>query len=202
MPDSAHASFWDERYSAAVTPWDVGRVPAALAAFAAARPAARALVPGCGSGHEVAHLLDRGWDVLAVDFSPAAIALAGTVLGERSAVLREADFFDLGDPPFDVVYERAFLCALPPRTWPAYARQMARLTRPGGVLVGYFFLAATSSGPPFGASRETLGDLLGGAFQQIADAPVVDSLPVFAGRERWQIWKRRGDPGGQGERPL
>ena len=69
------------------------------------------------------------------------------------------------------------------------------------MLAGFFFVAETVSGPPFGVSRDTIDDLLGGAFEQVADAPVDDSLPVFAGRERWQIWKRRGAPDEQSERP-
>ena len=105
MADSAYASFWDARYSSDVTPWDAGRVPAALKAFADDRPpSARVLIPGCGSGHEAAYLHERRWDVLAIDFSSAAIARAAAVLGPDSPVLREADFFDLSDEPFDVIY--------------------------------------------------------------------------------------------------
>ena len=191
MADSACASFWDDRYSADMTPWDAGRVPAALKAFADDRPAsARILIPGCGSGHEAAYLHEGRWDVLAIDFSAAAIARAAAVLGPDSPVLREADFFHLSDEPFDVIYERAFLCALPPRLWPAYGEQMARLTRPGGFLAGYFYLAERRGGPPFGASRQDLEEVLGEAFHCVMDEAVSDSLPVFAGRERWQIWSR------------
>ena len=110
-------------------------------------------------------------------------------------MLQEADFFTFaGDgEPFDVVYERAFLCALPPRSWPAYATRAAQLVRPGGVLAGFFFLAETASGPPFGTSQAALDELLGDAFEQVADDQVSDSLPVFAGRERWQVWRRIDD---------
>jgi SAM-dependent methyltransferase len=195
MADSAYASFWDARYSSDVTPWDAGRVPAALKAFADDRPpSARVLIPGCGSGHEAAYLHERGWDVLAIDFSPAAIARAAAVLGPDSPVLREADFFDLSGELFDVIYERAFLCALPPRLWPAYGKQMARLARPGGLLAGYFYLAEQRGGPPFGASRQDLEELLGDAFRCVIDEAVSDSLPVFAGRERWQVWTRLAEP--------
>lgn len=195
MADSAHASFWDARYCAEVTPWESGGVPTAFKAFANDRPAsARVLIPGCGSGREAAYLSARGWDVLAIDFSAAAMERAAAVLGHDSCVLREADFFELSDEPFDVIYERAFLCALPPRRWPAYAEQMARLTRPGGVLAGYFYLDEQSGGPPFGASREDLDELLGEAFRCVVDEAVSDSLPVFADRERWQIWQRLAEP--------
>ena len=32
--------------------------------------------------------------------------------------------------------------------------------------------------------------VLAGAFERIEDAAVPDSLPVFAGKERWQSWRR------------
>ena len=194
MPDSADAAFWDVRYSAAQTPWAAGAVQAALRAFAAGlQGSPRALIPGCGSGHEAGFLLEQGWDVLAIDFSHAAIAAARAELGDRACVLREADFFafDGDDALFDVVYERAFLCALPPRLGTKYAARVAELVRPGGCLAGFFFHAETPSGPPFGISQDALDALLGDAFVRIADDPVSDSLPVFADRERWQVWQRR-----------
>ena len=196
MSDSGDAVFWDVRYEQAITPWAAGDVQAALRTFAEELPGPpRALIPGCGSGHEAGFLLERGWDVLAIDFSSAAIAQARAVLGDRARVLQEADFFTFDDDgkPFDVVYERAFLCALPPRSWPAYATRAAQLVRPGGVLAGFFFLAETASGPPFGSSQGALDELLGDAFEQVADDQVSDSLPVFAGRERWQVWRRIDD---------
>jgi thiopurine S-methyltransferase len=33
--------------------------------------------------------------------------------------------------------------------------------------------------------------LLAAAFDRIEDASVDDSIPVFAGGERWQVWYRR-----------
>jgi hypothetical protein len=35
-----------------------------------------------------------------------------------------------------------------------------------------------------------LGRLLGTAFERITDEPVEDSLPLYAGKERWQVWLR------------
>ena len=114
------------------------------------------------------------------------------LLGERAHVLREADFFaaDLG-APFDLVYERAFLCALPRALWTAWAARVASVLRPGGRLAGFFFFDESERGPPFGLKPDELDDLLGGMFERVADAAVADSIPVFAGRERWQVWRRR-----------
>jgi SAM-dependent methyltransferase len=192
--DSSKPDFWDTRYRGAVTPWDQGKVQSQLLAFADARAdRPRTLIPGCGSAYEALALARRGWDVLAIDFSDAAIDAALAIVGARRDLVRKADFFAFeGDtPPFDVVIERAFLCALPPRLWPDYAARMAALVRPGGVLAGYFFLTPTDRGPPFGTEQSTLDRLLAPAFDLTEDRAVTDSLAIFAGKERWQVWTRK-----------
>jgi len=107
--------------------------------------------------------------------------------------VRKADFFELQDGPFDVVYERAFLCALPRTLWSEWARRMAEVVSPGGVLAGFFYIDDNQRGPPFGVSQEGLNDLLGKAFEMTESQalPPEQSLPVFQGREIWQVWSRR-----------
>ena len=68
---------------------------------------------------------------------------------------------------------------------------MAELLRPGGELAGFFFLKETEKGPPFGTSPEALHALLDPYFELTEDKPVTDSLAVFQGAERWQVWRRR-----------
>jgi hypothetical protein len=63
--------------------------------------------------------------------------------------------------------------------------------RPGGRLAGFFFWSDDERGPPFGLKHGELEALLAPGFDRIEDAPVADSIPVFAGRERWQVWRRR-----------
>lgn len=191
--DAALADFWDARYREGITPWEAGAAPPELreaaARWAATRPDARVLVPGCGSAHDVALLANAGVDVLGIDFSEAAVQAALTITPK---VVR-ADFFGFpqAEGGYDVVYERAFLCALPRRLWPAWGARVATLVRPGGLLEGYFFLADTPRGPPFGILPEALYALLGPAFALEADEAARASLPVFEGRERWMRWRRR-----------
>jgi SAM-dependent methyltransferase len=191
--DPAGAEFWDARYREAFTPWDAGGVPAALQRFIAGEHAARrVLLPGCGTAYEARAFAERGHDVLAIDFSALALERARALLGEWSHVLRYADFFadDLG-APFDLVYERAFLCALPRPHWPRWAARVAEIVRSGGRVIGFFFRSDDERGPPFGLKAGEIETLLAPAFDRVADAPVKDSIPVFAGRERWQEWRRR-----------
>ena len=108
--DSSKPGFWDTRYRDGVTPWDAGRVPPRLALWLRSQPRGRrVLVPGCGSGYEVEQFVAHGDDVLGIDFSAAALERARKL----ALPVRQADFFALDEPPFDVVYERTFLCALP-----------------------------------------------------------------------------------------
>lgn len=194
--------FWNHRFRTGTTPWEAGKPPLLLCDFAVryeeqnlesagARP--RVLVPGCGSAWDAAFLARRGWETTALDFSAAAIEAARSTLGDSwSGTLLCADFFSFRpDTAFDVIYERAFLCALPRSRWAEYAQRMAGLLRPGGLLAGYFFISDEVAGPPFGVLPEQLENLLTPQFTRNEDRPVADSLPVFAGRERWQVWQRR-----------
>jgi SAM-dependent methyltransferase len=174
--DPAGAAFWEQRYREQFMPWDAGRVPDLTQTFIATlAPDSRVLIPGCGSAYEARAFAEAGHEVIAVDFSAAALDAARGVLGEWAQCLRLGDFFtmDFGGP-FDVVYERAFLCALPRRAWPDYAPRVAELLRPG-----------------------ELEALLDDAFERSVDVAVTDSIPVFQGKERWQVWLRN-----RGHRPA
>ena len=191
--DSSKPDFWESRYRDNVIPWDAGKVPAALRDYEPeiAR-GARILIPGCGSGYEAAYLAGRGFDVLAIDFSAGAVAAARNNLGTLENIVRLADFFDFDSGPlFDVIYERAFLCALPRKMWAGYADRCAQLLKPSGVIAGFFFFADSPKGPPFGTNPAELDALLKRHFERIEDRAVADSIDVFAGKERWQVWRRR-----------
>ncbi len=185
--------FWSERFGRAFTPWDQGGVPAALRRFAEQSPRRyRTLIPGCGLGHEVAFLSEAGWDVCAIDFSPEAVEQARRGLGRWADRVRQADFFDfVSEQPVELVYERAFLCALPPARRAAIAARWAELLGPGMLLAGFFYFNDAPKGPPFGLLPGNLEALLAPDFERIEDLPVEDSIPVFAGKERWQVWRRR-----------
>ena len=149
------------------------------------------LIPGCGLGHEVRQLALAGWDVTAIDFSPAAVSAAQAALGDFADRVRLADFFEWQPArPLDFIYERAFLCALPRGRWPEVIARCAALLAPGGLLGGYYFYDDGPKGPPFGADRAQLAALMQPYFALVDDAPATQSIAVFAGKERWQLWQR------------
>jgi SAM-dependent methyltransferase len=190
--DPRDPAFWDERFAQGFMPWDRGGVPEQLRAFVAASRPLATLIPGCGTGYELAYLREAGWDATAIDFAPVAVANAKAAAGQWAGDIVEADFFACTPAtPLGLIYERAFLCAMPRAMWPQVAARWAALLAPGTLLAGYFFFDDVVKGPPFGIDRGTLDSLLMPHFDCIEDAEVADSIPVFHGKERWMIWRRR-----------
>lgn len=198
--DPLLAQFWDERFDEQFTPWDKGGLPAQMQAFVTSHAPMATLIPGCGNAHEVALLAEHGWQVRAIDFSEQAIASAQQNLQKISPSLGEmlvqADFFTY-TPPFTLgcIYERAFLCALPQKLWPQVAARWAQLLPAQALLAGYFFIdpeaAQKPKGPPFCITQEDVDSLLSEYFVCLENTAVTDSIAVFAGKERWQVWQRK-----------
>lgn len=192
--NSPQPEFWDTRYRTRRTACDLGRTPECRAQFPRTHAAkGRALVPRCGSGYEVSAFADAGWEAIAIDFGPAAVERARQVLGPLASRVVLGDFFahDFGPMRFDLVYERTFLCSLPPSIWESYACRIESLLKPGGLLVGIFFYGEGDEPPPYPLTRELAHALFGGVFELKTDLVLTDSLPVFAGGERWQEWQKR-----------
>jgi Thiopurine S-methyltransferase (TPMT) len=186
--------FFDVRYAANRIPWDYEGVPNSLKVFLDKHHGpGRVLIPGCGSGYEIEAFSAGGWDVIGIDFSAVAVARARRLLGPLADKVYEGDFFTypLRERYFDIIYERTFLCALLPDSWSYYAQRIATLTAPAGVLCGFFFLGPEEDPPPYPISQDQLDELLSGWFEKVEDNPVEDSLSLYAGKERWQIWRRK-----------
>ena len=192
--DSSKTVFWTKRWEAGKTPWDLGKVPAALLKFLE-KPAAksRVLVPGCGSGYEVRAFHDTGHHASAIEFSAPAVAHAREVLGPLGERVIHGNFFkhNFAGAQFGLVYERGFLCSLPLARWPDYAARMAELIPAGGRLVGLFLYGNEPEPPPYPLTKEAADALFGGKFLRLCDEPMVgESVPVYQGLEHWQEWER------------
>ncbi len=192
--DSTRPEFWDPRYKLGDMPWDAGGVPKPLEQYLRqTHTIGRVLIPGCGSAYEVKAFADAGWDVLAIDFSVAAVTRAKKLLGDLSHCVRHRDFFKFKSPkgPFDLVYEKNFLCSLPPDFWPRYASRMRELIRPGGSLAGIFFHGCEDEPPPYPITDPQAASLFDTSFVLSDDQPMPEE-------SRWQVWIRKssrsGDP--------
>lgn len=191
-----HPDFWCKRFGEGTTPWDQGGVPIDFVDFIQSqKKPLDTVIPGCGSAWEAAWLADCGYPVTAIDFSKEALARAKVILEKASSKHRAnlvcADFFEWhAETPPELIYERAFLCAIPKKLRSKWGETVARLLPQGGLLAGFFFVCDQPKGPPFGIFQEELEQLLYPAFSLEEDRPTRDSMAVFAGRERWQVWRR------------
>jgi methyl halide transferase len=155
-------SFWQQRFEAGQVPWDRGEPSPQLASWLTAGVLQRGqsvVVPGCGSGHEVAALAAAGCAVTALDYAPAAVELTRRRL-EKAALMADvvvADVLQWRPPsPCDVIYEQTCLCALHPDDWAWYADQLHSWLRPGGTLCALFMQVRREAagigiieGPPY-----------------------------------------------------
>ncbi len=75
-----------------------------------------------------------------------------------------------------------------------YAARMRQLIRPGGKLIGFFLYGEESAPPPYPLTEAQGDELFARDFTLTQEESVRDSLPVFAGKERWQEWTRAVTP--------
>jgi SAM-dependent methyltransferase len=123
--------------------WDTSITPPEVVAVIegdTAIPSGRALDLGCGSGTNVIYLARHGWEAVGVDFSPVAIAQARQKAKDtQGATFVEGDVSQLSglgiDGPFDFVLDIGCYHGLPAHARQAYAREMARVTRPGALFM-------------------------------------------------------------------
>lgn len=148
------AAHWNAKYLEGIPGWDRQGASAALHDWlnsGALSPCA-ILVPGCGRGHEVVELAQRGFSVTALDIAPAALDFLQKEL-VQAGLHAELVLGDVHDwqpaTPFDAIYEQTCLCALPPVEWPAYEAQLYNWLRPGGQLYALFMQTGQEGGPPF-----------------------------------------------------
>ena len=192
--DSAQPDFWSQRYQSGRTPWQLDYIPSQLASFIRALPlGSEILIPGAGAdGRTIRAFCQARHRVMAVDFSPVAVEEAKKALGEFADAVVLGDFFtyDFGTKRFDIIYERTFLCSLPPRLWKHYAARVANLLRPKGKLAGFFFYGEELDPPPYPLTEAAAKKLFADQFELVRSEPVSDSLPIFRGMEKWQEWVR------------
>ena len=196
MSTPSQPEYWNSLYLKDDTPWEFDGIPADLKTFLKKKGKdAKVLIPGCGSGHEIKAFAEAGYDVTAIDFAPFAVDRAKRMVGPALAShVLLGDFFqyDFPSSSFDLIYERAFVSSLTPDRRPAYRDRMAQLLKYRGLLLGYYFYkrAVLADGPPFGFAWGAADDLYSRYFLLVKDEPVNDSLPAYAGRERWQERRR------------
>ncbi len=178
---------WDQSYRDGFTPWDKGTPSPPLVEWLQRNKlAGRVLVPGCGVGHDVAHLISHGIDAIGLDISATAIQRAKERYPELAERFVCADLFQYRGQ-FDAVIEHTCLCALHPEWRGRYRDAVISVLKPGGLLIGVFFINPEmdpgETGPPFGISMDELTALFKPRFEIIESHVPEAAFPGREGRE-------------------
>jgi len=191
---------WDEHYQRGDVFWDKGAPAPALKQYLGRHTIrGRALVPGCGRGHEVALAVEHGLDAIGLDIAPTGLAEARELYPQLAERFRLGNFFD---PPaelrgaFDIVLEHTCLCALPLTMRPDYRRAVDLALRRGGLLIGIWFINPAldpgEEGPPLGISVAELTALFGDGYEIVDDYVPDVAFPNRENRERLRVLRRAG----------
>ncbi len=191
---------WDEKYRTGEIFWDKGAPsPPMIQYLERHKVTGRAMVPGCGHGHEVALAVSHGIDALGLDIAPTGIAEA------RALYPKIAERFIVGDAfnpapelrgAFDLILEHTCLSGLPPSMRADYRRGLDLMLKPGGLIIGVWFisphLGPGEEGPPFAFPVPELTALFAQGYEIIDDYVPDVSFDTRVGQERVRVLRRQG----------
>ena len=189
---------WEEIYQKGEVFWNKGEPSPPMKQYLERHPVrGRALVPGCGHGHEVALAVEHGLDAIGLDIAPTGVAEARALypkLAERFVV------GDLFNPPaelrgaFDVVLEHTCLSGLHPSLRADYRRGIDLTLKRGGLLIGVWFIEPDldpgDEGPPFPLSVPDLTALFAQDYEVVEDYVPDVSFPTRVKQERIRVLRR------------
>ncbi len=152
---------WQNHYDTGDLKWDLEAVaPPFLRLWEEGRLVpGKAMIPGCGRGHEVVFLAEKGFDVTGLDFAPGAVAHLTGALKDRnlSARVLHQDFFSLNSSHhgvYDLMVEHTFFCAIHPSKRPDYVALARRILKKDGLLAALFYETGEAGGPPYNTTRD------------------------------------------------
>jgi len=189
---------WEAMYQKGEIFWDKGAPSPPMRQFLERNPArGRALVPGCGHGHEVALAVEHGLDAIGLDIAPTAVAAARGLYPHLAGRFVAGDLFN---PPeqmrgaFDVVLEHTCMSGLHPTLRSNYRRGIDLTLRPGGLLIGVWYinpdLEPGYEGPPFPFSVPDLTALFAEGYEILHDSVPEVAFDKRVGRERMRVLRR------------
>lgn len=189
---------WDESYQKGEVFWDKGAPSPPMKQYLECHAVSgRALVPGCGRGHEVALAVEHGLDATGLDIAPTAVAEARERYPNLAACFVTGDLFN---PPaemrgaFDLVLEHTCMSGLPPALRAHYRRGIDLTLRRGGLLIGVWFinpdLDPGEEGPPFPFTLDDLTALFAEGYEITEDYVPDAAFVGREGRERVRVLRK------------
>jgi SAM-dependent methyltransferase len=197
---SFSAADWSQRYQSGDTPWDLGAPHPELVARIAEglapsdRDHCRALVAGCGRGHDALALARAGWRVTAVDLvDPTAGELNGALKTFGGSHVVEDALAHTARTAYDLIFEHTFFCAIDPSLRGRWGELVGRCLAQRAELCALVYPVgkpASEGGPPFGTTVEDMLRALGARFTARIDEPVRNGVARRVWAERWAVLRR------------
>jgi len=141
---------WEEDYARRGRLWS-GTIPS----LPDLPEGSRTLELGCGNGKMVMAMIQRGWEVTAIDFSSKAVALCRQVIPrsrQSPVIVADARWSPFNDAVFDAVFATHILGHMPSPDRRSIAGEMIRVIRPGGMV---FFCEFSTADFRFGKGYQT-----------------------------------------------
>jgi methyl halide transferase len=187
--------YWRQRYQNHTTTWDIGAPSTPIASYIEqlTNKDIAILIPGCGTGYEVAFLYQQGFtNVTCIDIAAEAIERCKQILPKEHQVkLLQQDFFK-HSTTYDLIIEQTFFCALPPSMRKQYVLHMHSILNTKGKIAGLLFNKIfEKEGPPFGGSILEYQQLFSTHFNQLTMQPCYNSIESRAGNELFVIFEKR-----------
>ena len=189
---------WEHHYETDDLRWDLGEVAPPFVHLWEERKISqcKAIIPGCGRGHEAIFLAERGFQITAVDYTQGAVGLLEKALLKENLsgeVLRQ-DFFELDsyyNDKFDLMLENTFFCAINPSMRQKYVVTAGRILKSGALLVGLFYETDKEGGPPFNTRKRDIEEHFSERFAIEVLSKTLHSAEQRQGKEWLAIFKKK-----------
>jgi hypothetical protein len=181
------SNYWDIRYQAEQTGWDIGYVSTPLKEYIDQldNKGQKILIPGAGNAYEAEYLHEKGFgNVYIIEWSETAIdRFFGRYPGFPKENIFLQDFFD-HKGKYDLIIEQTFFCSVHPSKRIDYTVKMHNLLKPGGKLVGLLFDDELyKDKPPYGGSKDEYDIYFREYFTYKVFETANNSIKPRAGRE-------------------
>lgn len=196
--------FWQACYQQDVAGWNIGEVSTPIKVYIDhlvknhTPKDIAILIAGAGNSYEAGYLYEQGFtNVYVVDFAQIPLDNFAKRYPDFSKDhLICQDFFNLNKNlmgKFDLAIEQTFFCAINPSQRPEYAKQMTKLIKPTGKLVGLLIDKQFESNPPFGGDLQEYETLFSQFFTIEKLEPCYNSIKPRQGSELFFEFRQKNN---------
>lgn len=193
--DITSKEYWQKQYKEGKTGWNIGYVSLPIKEYfkQVSDKDIRILIPGAGNAYEAEYLFECGFkNVYVLDIASEPLQnLSNRYPDFPKDQLIEADFFK-HQGKYDLILEQTFFSALPIAKREEYVKQIHRLLKDNGKLVGLLFdLDFGNTFPPFGGNKEIYTQLFSNLFKLKTLEKAHNSIKPRANNELFIIFEKK-----------